>query len=476
MSENEKDEITSSDTAVLDRPDYEAQIIQAVRTNTIPRRLAGELDNYHASDIADAFFKLTLPEREKLYRLLDADTLSEILEYLDDDEQTQFINELTLRKAASVLNELEPDKAGDLIESLVDEKQSLLMELLDSDQRADIALIDSYSDERIGSKMTTNFIEVPRESTVKQAMDLLVRQAADNDNISTIYASDSARIYAGAIDLKDLITSPNERPISEILISSYPYVYGTDEVDKVIDDLKEYNEDSIPVLGADNRILGVITSGSLLDTLDEEMGEDFARFAGLMAEEDLEEDLFTSMKKRLPWLVFLLGLGLVVSYVVSLFEGVVAKIPFIIAFQSLILSMSGNVGTQSLGVTIRVLMDEGLTKKEKHHLVGKECRIGFTNGLILGLFAFVGLGLYIQLTRHLGWHVSLIVAGCIGFALLAAMTVSSFTGTAIPIFFKKVGVDPAVASGPLITTVNDLIAVIIYYSLIWLILIEMLGM
>lgn len=476
MSDKEKDMISPSKTTVLERPDYEAQIIEAVRTNTIPRKLAGELDNYHAGDIADAFFKLTLPEREKLYRLLSPETLSEILEYLEDDEQTTFINELTLRKAAEVLNELEPDKAGDLIETLVEEKQALLMELLDSDQRADIALIDSYGDDRIGSKMTTNFIEVPRTSTVKEAMSLLVKQAADNDNISTIYASDAQRIYAGAVNLKDLIITPNNVPLEEILISSYPYVYGTDTVENVIDDLKEYNEDSIPVLGADNRILGVITSGSLLDTVDEEMGEDFARFAGLTAEEDLEEDVFTSMKKRLPWLIFLLGLGLVVSYVVSLFEGVVAQIPFIIAFQSLILSMSGNVGTQSLGVTIRVLMSDALTPKEKGQLVRKECKVGFTNGVILGFLSFAGLGFYILATRHLGWSVSFIVSACIGFALLVSMTVSAVTGTAIPIFFKKIGVDPAVASGPLITTINDLCAVIIYYSLIWLILIEWLHM
>ncbi len=462
--------------AVRQRPDYEAAIVDAVRTSTAPRLLAMQLENYHAGDIADAFFRLTLPEREKLYRILKTDTLSEILEYLDEEERIRFINELTLRKAAAVLNRLEPDQTGDLIQSLVPEKQALLMELLDSEMRADIALIDSYDEDLIGSRMTTNFVEVPRDVTVKEAMNLLVKQAADNDNITTIYSYGNDHMYAGAVDLKDLIIARNDTPLEDILVASYPYVYGSDEVETVIDDLRDYNEDSIPVLGSDNRVLGVITTQSLLEALDQEMGEDYARFAGLTAEEDLEETLFVSLKKRLPWLLFLLALGLMVSWVVSLFEGVVAQIPLVLAFQSLILGMSGNVGTQSLGVTIRVLMDDELTGKEKRHLVAKEARVGFVNGLIMGSMAFVFLGLYILAAKHQTVAASFTISACIAVSLWLAMIVSSLTGTTIPIFFKKIGVDPAVASGPLITTINDLCAVILFYGLVWLFLIRMLGM
>ncbi|WP_300940949.1 magnesium transporter [Faecalibaculum rodentium] len=462
--------------AVRQRPDYEAAIVDAVRTSTAPRLLAMQLENYHAGDIADAFFRLTLPEREKLYRILKTDTLSEILEYLDEEERIRFINELTLRKAAAVLNRLEPDQTGDLIQSLVPEKQALLMELLDSEMRADIALIDSYDEDLIGSRMTTNFVEVPRDVTVKEAMNLLVKQAADNDNITTIYSYGNDHMYAGAVDLKDLIIARNDTPLEDILVASYPYVYGSDAVETVIDDLRDYNEDSIPVLGSDNRVLGVITTQSLLEALDQEMGEDYARFAGLTAEEDLEETLFVSLKKRLPWLLFLLALGLIVSWVVSLFEAVVAQIPLVLAFQSLILGMSGNVGTQSLGVTIRVLMDDELTGKEKRHLVAKEARVGFVNGLIMGSMAFVFLGLYILAAKHQTVAASFTISACIAVSLWLAMIVSSLTGTTIPIFFKKIGVDPAVASGPLITTINDLCAVILFYGLVWLFLIRMLGM
>ena len=204
--------------------------------------------------------------------------------------------------------------------------------------------------------------------------------------------------------------------------------------------------------------------------------DDYAKLAGLTAEEDLKEPLKESMKKRLPWLIILLGLGMVVSSVVGIFEKVVTALPIIMCFQSLILDMAGNVGTQSLAVTIRVLMDESLTGKQKLELVWKEMRIGLCNGGLLGILSFALIGLYIYLFKGKTLLFSYAVSGCIGVALLLAMLISSAVGTCIPLFFKKINIDPAVASGPLITTVNDLVAVITYYGLSWLFLLKMLNL
>ena len=187
----------------------------------------------------------------------------------------------------------------------------------------------------------------------------------------------------------------------------------------------------------------------------------------------MEESLRDSIKKRLPWLVVLLGLGLVVSSVVGLFENVVAELTIVICFQSLILDMAGNVGTQSLAVTIRVLMDENLTAGQKLRLVWKEGRVGFLNGLILGIFSFVLIGLYIHYFKMQGWGFAFSVSLCIGASLVLAMLISSLVGTLIPIFFHRVKIDPAVASGPLITTINDLVAVVTYYGLAWIFLLRM---
>lgn len=182
------------------------------------------------------------------------------------------------------------------------------------------------------------------------------------------------------------------------------------------------------------------------------------------------------MKKRLPWLVVLLFLGMAVSTVVGAFEGVVAVLPIVICFQSLILDMAGNVGTQSLAVTIRVLMDEELSAKDKATLIMKEVKVGFCNGTLLGILALIFLGVYIHLFKGYGIVAAFMIAGCVGISLLLAMIISSLVGTLVPMFFHKIKIDPAVASGPLITTVNDLVAVITYYGLAWGLLIQVMHM
>ena len=165
-----------------------------------------------------------------------------------------------------------------------------------------------------------------------------------------------------------------------------------------------------------------------------------------------------------------------VSTVVGIFETVVSQLTIIMAFQSLILDMAGNVGTQSLAVTIRVLMDESLTGKQKFQLVLKEMKIGFSNGMILGTISFALVGLYIALFKGKTFLFAYAVSGCIGLSLVLAMVVSGAVGTCIPLFFKKIHVDPAVASGPLITTINDLVAVVSYYGLSWILLINILHL
>ena len=259
-------------------------------------------------------------------------------------------------------------------------------------------------------------------------------------------------------------------------MESYPYVYAREMIEDCIERMKDYSEDSIPVLDENNKILGVITAQDIVQVVDDEMGDDYAKLAGLASEEELNEPIRQSVHKRLPWLIILLGLGLVVSSVVGLFEGVVAQLTIVICFQSLILDMAGNVGTQSLAVTIRVLMDENLDGKQKLGLVFKEARVGMCNGLILGVLSFVFIGLYVIFAKGMTPGFGFAVSACIGVALLLAMMISSVSGTVIPILFKKFGVDPAVASGPLITTVNDLVAVISYYGLTWIFLIEMLHL
>ena len=202
-------------------------------------------------------------------------------------------------------------------------------------------------------------------------MHELVKQAGENDNIGTIYVVDDKNRFCGAIDLKDLIVARENVPLDSIISYAYPYLLDHEKISESIEKIKDYAEDSLPVLNKDRRIIGIITAQDVVEAVDDELGEDYAKLAGLSAEEDLNETTRESMKKRLPWLIILLFLGMGVSTVVGAFEGVVAVLPVVICFQSLILDMAGNVGTQSLAVTIRVLMDEKLSAKDKLHLTFK---------------------------------------------------------------------------------------------------------
>ena len=456
--------------------DHKQEILNIIRSNVSPAAMTSRLEDFHENDLADVLPDLTVPERCKLYRIMDLDMLSDIFEYTDEAGAAEYLQEMDIKKAAAILSRMETDFLVDVLQKIDKGRRKLLIELMDDDVRHDIEVIASFDEDEIGSRMTTNCIIIRENLTVKQAMSSLIGQAAKNDNISTLFVVTEGQKFYGAIDLKDLIIARQDHSLEELIVTSYPYVYAEQEIDDCIEDLKDYSEDSIPVLDNDNRLLGVITSASIIDLVDDAMGEDYAMLAGLTAEEDLKEPLRESMKKRLPWLIVLLGLGMVVSSVVGMFEHVVTELPIIMCFQSLILDMAGNVGTQSLAVTIRVLMDESLTGKQKAELVVKEMKIGFCNGGLLGLLSFVCIGLYIYLFKGKSLLFAYAVSGCIGAALLLAMVISSAVGTCIPLLFKKVNIDPAVASGPLITTVNDLVAVVAYYGLSWIFLIQMLQL
>ena len=452
---------------------YSLEIAELIRSNLTPKRMQEQLSSYHENDIALALDLLNKTERTKLYQILDSEALADILEY--SDHIAEYVQELSIRKKVDVFSRMETSDVVDVLRHLEKWERETLIDLLDPEVRSDVKLLSSFDEDEIGSVMSTNYIVVSDHASVKEAMSELVRQAAENDNISTIYVVDQYNIFYGAIDLKDLIIAREGTDLKGIMTCSYPYIYARASIEDCIPQLRDYSEDSIPVLDNDNKLIGVITASDLVEVVGDELNEDYAKFAGLSAEEDLEEPIFLSVKKRLPWLFILLGMGLGVSATVGLFESIVAQLPVIMCFQSLILDMAGNVGTQSLAVAIRVLMDKQLSGKQKLALIIKESRVGLTNGLILGALSFLIIGGYLVLKGNTV-PFAFAVSGCLGTAMVLAMLISSLSGTIIPIFFQKIGVDPAVASGPLITTVNDLVAVISYYGLSWIILINIMQL
>ncbi len=459
---------------ILKEPIFVEEIVKIIKVSHSIEEMREELRDYHDNDIAQSFEFLSRAERNLLYSALDAEWMAEIISYIDNP--AEYIEEIGIDKLAEIINEMDSDDAVDLWDDIDESVKVKLRPMIDDETKTDIRLINSYSEDEIGSLITTNYIFIKENLTIRQAMHELIQQAGENDNISTIYVVDDKKHFQGAISLKDLIIARENTELDSIISYAYPYLYDHEKISESIEKIKDYAEDSLPVLDKHKKLIGILTSQDVVEAVDDELGEDYAMLAGLSAEEDLNESTKESMKKRLPWLVILLFLGMMVSSVVGAFEGVVAVLPVIICFQSLILDMAGNVGTQSLAVTIRVLMDENLDGKDKFHLIIKEMKVGLCNGILLGILALICLGIYIAVFKGYDFTASLLISGCVGISLLVTIVISSLIGTLVPIFFNKIKIDPAVASGPLITTVNDLVAVITYYGLSWILLIQVIGL
>lgn len=458
--------------------DYDAEIVGIIRSGLEPEQIRDALENYHESDIAEAVSTLTSEERRWLYNILEPELISDVFSYLDDVED--FVEELSNEQVADIIQDMDADDAVDVLDELDTEKRQQIIDLLDKETAEDIELLNSYPDDQIGSRMTTNFVTIPRTLTIKQAMKSVVEQASENDNISTIYVLNEHGEYYGAITLRDLVVARSGDTLSDFVSTAYPHLYATESVDDCLEKLKDYSEDSIPLLNHKNQVIGVITGSELVDTISEEIEEDYAKFAGLTEQEDLDEGLGQSIKKRAPWLIALMFLGLLVSTLIGTFSTVITLLPILVCFQSLILGMCGNIGTQSLAVTLRVISTEDLDFKTKLKLIFKELRIGIVNGLLIGGLTALICSAYIYFVIGSGYGVttyvqSLQISACIGGALLISMAVASLAGTLVPMVFKKIKIDPAVASGPLLTTINDMLGASLYYGLAYVFLILILG-
>lgn len=446
------------------------ELVAFFRRNPTQKALLNRLDDYHENDIAGALELMSSRERERLYPLIGAKRMADIWPFLEDPKT--FIEGMDTRKVARIISEMDADEAVDFLDELEEPLQEEIEKYLTGEIKEDIELIQSYEDDEIGSWMTTNFILISKDLSIRDAMKNLVKQAGSNDNISTIYVEDEHKKFYGAIDLKDLIIARSDAVLEDLISTEYPCLRDHEKISECIERIREYEEDSLPILDRNNEILGIITSQDIIEVVDTEKDDDYAKLAGLIESEDLDEKPLRSMRKRLPWLIVLFILDLLVSSVVGVFEGIIAIIPIVICFQSMILDMAGNVGTQSLAVTIRVLTDGEVSGKEKAKLVLKECRVGFLNGLVLALTAFVLVGLYIYFFREMRLGMAFLVSGTVAVSLLAGIVIASLIGTLIPLFFHKIKIDPAVASGPLISTINDLVTIVTYYSLAYFFLIR----
>lgn len=457
------------------------ELITKIINDNNNQELIDELENYHESDIADILETLTDEEQLMIYNILGTEKTAEIVPYYENVEE--FLGEIQPELAADIIEQMDSDDAVDVLNELEEEDKQRIIDLLDDESKEQVELIEGYAEDLVGSYISDNFITIPQNSSIKTAMNIMVKMAGEHDNIYVLYVIDENNKFIGAVHLKDLITARSSDSFEDLIMYGYPSFYDNDVMSETLAKMKEYSETSIPVLNSEREIVGVLTTDSLIEATTDEFEEDYAKFGGLTEEEDIDESVFLSIKKRIPWLIVLLFLGLLVSSVIGIFETVIVSVPIIVFFQSMILGMAGNVGTQSLAVTIRNISNEVLASDKKKQLksILKELRIGAMNGLIIGLVSFVFVLIYLMITKseiHVGsaYNIGdcLIVSGIISVSMFISITLASVIGTCFPLLLTKLKIDPAVASGPFITTLNDVIAVVVYYGLTFLLFIVLL--
>ena len=428
-----------------------------------PLALKNELNGLSKEDLFIKISNFDKEDRKRVWSLLEDEKCARILE--DSGTPLEWFLEMTTKKESNVVSIMDEEKAIDLLSLLDEEKRKTILELSDKSFQQRL----KYSSDEVGSIMSDDFILLDRNTTVEEAFETIRREAEGKDNIRTVFLTENGGGLYGEVDLLDILRNEGDVPLSSVATTSFPYVSAKAKLSKTLEWIKDYNLSSFPVIDEEGKTIGAVTRKSLMDTVEREMEEDYRKLASV-GDDDRNMGVIASMKTRLPWLFVLLGLGMLVSSLIGFLSSLALGLVMVFSFQSLILDMTGNSGTQTLAVAVRALSGRELTLKEKLAMLKKETSAGFLSGIILGLGAFLTLFPYIYIRSGGGVIYSLSLAFCIAISLLAAMTLSNTIGAVIPLIMEKIGVDPAVASGPLITTLNDLLGAFSYYTLVFFIL------
>lgn len=450
------------------------EIYQLIKTEKRINTLEAKLAKYHAYDIAMALNLMDKEERNRLYSHLSLRKLALVFEQIDEEKASVFISELEKPLAVNVLEEMEKDDAIDILQELPKEDSMELIGLMDEDDRDRIRKLARYTESTAGSEMNDSFLTLHEEMDVKSAMKKLVHSADDTEMIDWLFVVDDNNLLVGVLDIKTLIVARQPKKIKAIMDTNFRSVHVEDDIEEVVKAIQRYDTVAMPVLNDYGEIEGIITIYDALDIIDEEAFDDYSKLAALPNEEGLDDSAFKNAKNRFVWLGLLLILNLFVTIIFALFDDTIAQIVTLIMFQPLILGMAGNVGTQALAVTVLGISKETLHEKLdiKEHIL-KEMGVALLNGLVLSALAF-GIA-YVRLVIFpIGASEPLLISMVVGFSVLASLVLSSLFGSSIPLILNHFNIDPAIASGPFITTLNDILALVIYFGLASMIILPLL--
>ncbi|TFB15052.1 magnesium transporter [Filobacillus milosensis] len=409
----------------------------------------------HPYDQANIFINLDQEVRLQIYTYLSPDEMSEVIENFELDEVGAIITEMDPRFAAQIFDELSTDDAVDIMNTLERDQIASYLTLMNREEAREIKNLLHYEERTAGSIMTTEYVVVNHNMTIKQAMVHLREKAPNAETIYYVFVTDDQKRLVGVISLRDLIISEEDWIVSDIMSERVVYASAGDDQESIAKLMRDYDFLALPVVDFKKHLLGIITVDDILDVMDEEASDDYSKLAGVA---DLDKNDLSAMdaaKKRLPWLIILLFLGMLTATLIGQFEGTLQKAAILGAFIPLIAGMAGNTGTQALAVTVRGIatgdaMNEGFIKRLK-----RESLTGLITGVICGIVIVLII---------IVWKNALYLGLVVGFSIMISLIVATIAGAFLPLLMHKLNIDPAVASGPFITTINDLISVLIYFG------------
>ncbi|MBG9980902.1 magnesium transporter [Facklamia sp. DSM 111018] len=421
-------------------------------------RFRTEFQALHNYDQAKIFAEFDADERNKVYQYMAPSEVADVFDALEGDDlhlSEEYFLEMENVYAAAVLGEMYADNAVDVLNNIDNrEKVSLYMHLMPPKSAREISQLINYLDETAGAIMTTEFVAIQEDYTIKQAYEHLKEAAAQAETIYYVYVIDENKRLKGVLSLRDLIIYDDNRLISELLNPKVISVQVNDDQVEVAKMVQDYDLLALPVVGFDHELLGIITVDDVLDVMQEEADSDYSGLAAVDVNET-HDSPFDASKSRLPWLVTLLFLGMGTATLISQFEGLISSAPVLSSFVTLITGTAGNAGTQSLAVAIRKLTNKN-EDDEFFSSFSFELLTGVVTGLVVGTTIALVAGI---------WKGNFFLGLIIGIAMASAIVVANIAGSLIPKLMVKFGFDPAVASGPFISTLSDLTSVFIYFSI-----------
>ncbi|RXG24528.1 magnesium transporter [Leeuwenhoekiella aequorea] len=414
------------------------------------------LDEVHHADIAEIFDEITTEEATYLVKLLDSETTSEALMELDEDLREDILDNLSPQEIADELNELDTDDAVDFLSELSDEIQKQVIDAIEDEEHArDIVEMLLYEEDSAGGLMAKELVRVRETWTVAGCVRKMRAQAQNVTRVHSVYVVDKKDHLIGRLSLKDLLTAEAKSKISDIYIPNVDSVNVHDSGEDVARLMQKYDLEAVPVTNDSGVLLGRITIDDILDFIRDEADEDYRMAAGLSQSAEADDTTWELTRARLPWLVLGLVGSLGAVNIMKSFEGALQVHPELFFFTPLVAAVAGNVGVQSSAIIVQGLANDNVTGSLWLRLL-KEISIGLINGIALGILVIT-----FGLIFGFGWMLSLTVAT----AMLSVIIVAALVGTFVPILLNWKGIDPAIATGPFITTSNDIFGILIYFSL-----------